>query len=42
MPRTRSLSLALATTLSLSACSSNKVEHSGFLHDYSVLRKSVV
>jgi len=37
MTRTHSLSLALATTLSLSACSSNKVEHSGFLHDYSVL-----
>ncbi|WP_311886845.1 MULTISPECIES: DUF3313 domain-containing protein [unclassified Pseudomonas] len=37
MACTRSLLLALAATLSLSACTSKKVEHSGFLHDYSVL-----
>nr|WP_189663919.1 DUF3313 domain-containing protein [Pseudomonas sp. SWRI111] len=33
----RSLSLALAATLSLSACTSKKAENSGFLHDYTVL-----
>ena len=37
MTRTHSLSLAIVAAVSLSACSSNKVEHSGFLHDYSVL-----
>ena len=39
MMRIRSLSLVMATTLSLSACSNNKVEpKSGFLQSYSVLR----
>lgn len=33
----RSLSLLFAATLSLSACSSKKVEQTGYLHDYSVL-----
>ncbi len=38
MMRIRSLSLVMATTLSLSACSNNKVEpKSGFLQSYSVL-----
>ncbi|MGE8064205.1 DUF3313 domain-containing protein [Pseudomonas sp. NPDC089569] len=40
MTRIRSLSLLFATTLSLSACSSKKVEpgmYTGFLQDYSVL-----